>query len=80
MLLSSSPRRSSDSGVVDEGLITSVLPAASAGAIFQAPISSGKFQGMIWPTTPMGSRSTIESVLSSIITAEPSSERRQPAK
>ena len=31
-----------------------VLPAASPGASFQAAISSGKFQGMIWPTTPSG--------------------------
>jgi hypothetical protein len=27
---------------------------AMAGAIFQASIRSGKFQGMIWPTTPSG--------------------------
>jgi hypothetical protein len=33
-------------------LITTVLPAASAGATFHANISSGKFHGMIWPTTP----------------------------
>ena len=31
-------------------------PAASAGAIFHAAIASGKFHGMIWPTTPTGSR------------------------
>ena len=43
-----------DSGVVDAGLSTTVLPAASAGAIFQASISSGKFQGMIWAATPKG--------------------------
>lgn len=30
---------------------TIVFPQARAGAIFQAAISSGKFQGMIWPTT-----------------------------
>ncbi len=34
---------------------TTVLPAASAGAIFQASISSGKFHGMTWPATPSGS-------------------------
>ena len=33
--------------VVSAGLSTTVLPAASAGAIFQASISSGKFHGMI---------------------------------
>ena len=42
------------SGVVSAGLSTTVLPVASAGAIFQAAISSGKFQGMIWPATPIG--------------------------
>ena len=42
------------SGVVDAGLSTTVLPAARAGAIFQASISSGKFQGMIWAATPSG--------------------------
>ena len=31
-----------------------MLPAASAGAIFQASISSGKFHGMICPQTPTG--------------------------
>ena len=29
-----------------------VFPVAKAGAIFQASISSGKFHGMICPTTP----------------------------
>ena len=31
-----------------------MLPIASAGAIFHASISSGKFHGMIWPQTPKG--------------------------
>ena len=43
------------SGVCSAGLSTTVQPAASAGAIFQAAISSGKFHGMIWPHTPTGS-------------------------
>jgi hypothetical protein len=42
------------SGVVSAGLSTTVLPQASAGAIFQAAMSSGKFHGMIWPATPSG--------------------------
>ena len=42
------------SGVVDEGLKTTVLPATSAGAIFQAGIHTGKFQGVINVTTPRG--------------------------
>ena len=49
-----SAKRSADSGVVDAGLRTTVLPAASAGAIFHDSISSGKFQGMICAATPSG--------------------------
>ena len=37
----SSARRSVDSGVSSDGLSTMVLPAASAGAIFQIAIASG---------------------------------------
>ena len=44
-----------DHGVGLAGLTTVQLPAASAGAIFQAAISSGKLNGMICPTTPSGS-------------------------
>jgi len=40
------------SDVYSAGLKTTVLPAASAGAIFHANIRSGKFHGTIWPTTP----------------------------
>jgi hypothetical protein len=39
------------------GLSTTVHPAASAGAIFATSIASGKLQGVMEPTTPMGSRS-----------------------
>ena len=45
-----------DHGVGEAGLMTEQLPAASAGASFHAAISSGKLNGMIWPTTPSGSR------------------------
>ena len=34
--------------------VTAVQPVASAGPSFQAAIRSGKFQGMICPTTPTG--------------------------
>ena len=51
----SSPTRSAVSGVCSAGLSTTVHPAASAGPSFQAIISSGKFHGMICPTTPTGS-------------------------
>jgi hypothetical protein len=44
-----------DAGVCSAGFKTTQLPAASAGANFQTAIKIGKFQGMIWPTTPNGS-------------------------
>jgi hypothetical protein len=47
------------SGVSSAGLSTMVLPAASAGAIFQDAIVSGKFHGVIRPTTPSGSRNVM---------------------
>ncbi len=47
------------SGVADAGLRTTALPSASAGAIFHMACSSGKFQGVIAPTTPTGSRTVI---------------------
>jgi hypothetical protein len=52
----SSAKRSAVSDVNSAGLSTTVFPVAIAGAIFQASISSGKFQGMIWPITPTGTR------------------------
>jgi hypothetical protein len=45
-----------EAGTRSAGLSTTVLPYASAGATFQAGIASGKFQGVIRPTTPSGSR------------------------
>ncbi|VVQ26663.1 hypothetical protein PS928_06834 [Pseudomonas fluorescens] len=42
-------------GVCSAGLSTTQLPAARAGASFQAAIRIGKFHGMICPTTPSGS-------------------------
>ena len=52
----SSITNSRDTGVCSAGLITTALPAAMAGASFHAAMRIGKFQGMIWPTTPSGSR------------------------
>src|SRR5688572_12846008 len=40
---------------ISAGLSTTVLPNASAGAAFQSGIASGKFHGVIRPTTPNGS-------------------------
>ena len=45
----SSANRSAVSEVNSAGLSTTVFPIASAGAIFHASMSSGKFHGMIWP-------------------------------
>jgi hypothetical protein len=47
---------STPSGASSAALSTSVLPAHRAGAIFREPSSTGAFQGMMAPTTPMGSR------------------------
>ena len=44
------------SDVVSAGFKTTVFPMASAGAIFHASISIGKFHGIICPQTPMASR------------------------
>ena len=52
--LQSSAKASAVSGVNSAGFSTTVFPAASAGAIFHASISSGKFHGMICPQTPTG--------------------------
>ena len=53
----SSPKRSAVSGVTEAGFRTTVFPRASAGAIFHIAWRSGKFHGVIAPTTPTGSRS-----------------------
>jgi hypothetical protein len=49
-----SAKASAVSGVYSAGFSTTVLPAASAGATFQASISSGKFHGITCPQTPCG--------------------------
>ena len=76
--MASSPTRSAVSGVCSAGFMTTVLPQARAGPHFHASISSGKFQGMIWPTTPTGCRSVYDrklprtgTVLPSILSAQP---------
>ncbi len=42
------------SGVWSAGRLTTVQPAASAGAIFRLTIAAGKFHGVMVPTTPTG--------------------------
>jgi hypothetical protein len=43
-------------GVRVAGLKTTVLPLTRAGAIFQTGMATGKFQGVMHPTTPRGWR------------------------
>ncbi len=50
-------------GVNSAGFSTTVQPAATASAILPAAMKSGAFQGVIAPTTPMGSRIEQENVL-----------------
>ena len=57
--VSSSTKRWPSAGVSVAGLNTTVLPATSAGAIFQDGIAIGKFHGVITPMTPMGMRTDI---------------------
>ena len=57
--IASSAMRSAVMDVSSAGLTTTEHPAASAGPIFQAIMSSGKFQGKTSPTTPTGSRTTM---------------------
>ena len=52
---SSSARKSAESGVADAGFRTTGQPAASAGAILCATRLSGKLNGEIAPTIPIGS-------------------------
>ncbi len=54
--MASWPRKRALSEEHSEGLSTTVQPAASAGATFQAAIMNGTFQGAMAPTTPTGSR------------------------
>ena len=51
---SSSPMRRVVRGVNGEGFTTMVLPASSAGPIFQIASSTGKFHGTMAQTTPSG--------------------------
>ena len=44
--------------VISLGFTTQVQPAASAKGSFCDTISSGKFQGVMIDTTPIGSRNT----------------------
>ncbi len=56
-----------------------MFPAASAGAVFQLPMLSGKFHGVMSAVTPIGSRnvSTIPSRSTGIV--EPKNLSTAPA-
>ena len=54
--VASAARRMAVSGDFSEGLRITEFPVASAGAIFQAAMIMGKFQGTMAATTPIGSR------------------------
>jgi hypothetical protein len=45
-----------ESDAFSSGFKTTVLPAATAGAILNEAMMAGTFHGMIWPHTPYGSR------------------------
>jgi hypothetical protein len=47
---------SQHAGACSDGLITTPLPASTAGKIFHDGIATGKFHGVIIPTTPTGWR------------------------
>ena len=55
-LIHSSAKNKAVKEVYSAGFNTTVLPEAIAGAIFHASINIGKFQGIIWPTTPIDSK------------------------
>ena len=62
----SSTRRSVDSGVKGEGLMTTAQPTRIAGMMCQTAIIRGQFHGVMDATTPTGlRRSTIFPLLSS---------------
>ena len=56
LLQSSTATALMSTSFIAAGFMTIVQPAASAGPHFHATMSAGKFQGMICPTTPTGSR------------------------
>ena len=49
-----------ETGVSGDGLSRTTLPSAIAGAITRMPSTSGKFHGVMTPTSPTGSRSDSE--------------------
>jgi hypothetical protein len=52
--LARTPSANAEYGVNSDGLMTTVQPAARAGAALRVIIALGKFQGVIAATTPIG--------------------------
>ena len=52
--IANSPSANADSGVASAGLMTTVQPAARAGATLRVIIAIGKFHGVIAAQTPIG--------------------------
>jgi hypothetical protein len=50
----SSASASAENGVCDAGFSTTVQPHAIAGPALRVIIASGKFHGVMQPTTPIG--------------------------
>ena len=77
----SSANSSSEAGPCSDALITTALPAASAGPSFSAVRNSWEFQGTMAATTPIGSRTVITSMSGlSIGRVAPSILSARPAK
>ena len=54
----STPSANAEKGVKSDGLITTVQPAASAGATLRVIVALGKFHGVMMAQTPIASFST----------------------
>ena len=76
--MSSSTNRTMHAGVSEAGFITAVFPADEGGKSFQPGIATGKFQGVMSPTTPIG-RLTAMANLSGISEGTVMPNRRRPS-
>jgi len=69
-----------ESGVSDAGFNTTVFPAIRAAMVFQLGMATGKFQGVMQATTPIGSRTASADLFgSSAGTIWPKRRRPSPA-
>ena len=59
----SAAKARAENGVSSAGLATQTQPAARAAAAFRTNIAKGKFQGVMNPTTPIGSFNTTNSLV-----------------